>query len=261
MDLNLDPSLAEGYQSRSQIARVITEHWARENLFCPACPSEHLDPLRPNARVRDFDCPDCKSSYQLKSADKTFGRKASNSAYWPKMKAIQDGQAPNYIFLRYSSQRWMVMDLFIIPGYFITPAIVEKRPPLGPHTRRPGWVGSNILLSALPGDARVSVVANEEVLPSQDVRDAWSRFAFLGQGENAKGGWTADVLMCVRKMREMTNSDEFVLQDFYKAFEGYLGGLHPENRNVQPKIRQQLQILRDNGVLEFLNGGHYKVLR
>lgn len=261
MELTLDPSVAEGYRSLSQKARVITEHWAKENLFCPACPSEHLDPLRPNARVRDYDCPNCKASYQLKSADRAFGGSVTNSAYWPKMNAIRDGQAPNYVFLRYSSQRWMVMDLFIVPGYFITPAIVEKRPPLGPKARRAGWVGSNILLRALPGDARVSVVANERVLPSQDVRNAWSRFAFLGQGENAKGGWTADILMCVRKMQETTNSNEFVLQDFYKAFEGYLGGLHPENRNVQPKIRQQLQILRDNGVLEFLNGGHYKVLR
>ena len=161
MELTLDPSLAEGYSNRSQIARVVTEHWANENLFCPACPSDHLNPLRPNARVRDYDCPDCKSSYQLKSADKAFGRSVSNSAYGPKMNAIQNGQAPNYIFLRYSRQRWVVMDLFIVPGYFITPAIVEKRPPLGPTARRAGWVGSNILLRALPGDARVSVVANE----------------------------------------------------------------------------------------------------
>ncbi len=261
MDLTLDPSLAEGYSNRSQIARVVTEHWARENLFCPACPSEHLDQLRSNATVRDFDCPDCKASYQLKSKDKAFGRSVSNSAYGPKMRAIQDGQAPNYMFLRYCSERWVVMDLFIVPGFFITPAIVEKRRPLGPKARRAGWVGSNILLRALPGDARVSVVVDETVLLTQDVRNAWSRFAFLGQGENAKGGWTADILMCVRKMQEMTNSDEFVLQDFYRAFEDYLGGLHPENRNVQPKIRQQLQILRDNGVLEFLSGGHYRVLR
>ncbi len=261
MELSLDPSLAEGYSNRSQIARVVTEHWANENLFCPACPSDHLDQLRANARVRDFDCPDCKSSYQLKSSEKAFGRSVSNSAYEPKMRAIQNGQAPNYMFLRYSRQRWVVMDLFIIPGHFITPAIVEKRPPLPPTARRAGWVGSNILLRALPGDACVSVVVNETVLPSQDVRNAWSRFAFLGQGENAKGGWTADVLMCVRRMQEMTSSDEFVLQDFYRAFEDYLAGLHPENRNVQPKIRQQLQILRDNGVLEFLNGGRYRVLR
>ena len=261
MELTLDPSLAEGYRSLSQRARVITEHWAKENLFCPACPSGHLDPLRPNAIVTDYDCPDCKSSYQLKSAARAFGGSVTNSAYGPKMRAIQDGQAPNYMFLHYSPQRWMVVDLFIVPGYFITPAIVAKRPPLPPTARRAGWIGSNILLRALPGDARVSVVANEKALPPEDVRSAWSRFAFLGQGENAKGGWTADVLMCVRKMQEMTRSDEFVLQDLYKAFEDYLGGLHPENRNVQPKIRQQLQILRDNGVLQFLNGGHYKVLR
>ena len=261
MELTLDPSVAEGYRSRSQRARVITERWARENLFCPACPSEHLEALRANAMVTDYDCPSCEASYQLKSAAKAFGGSVANSAYGPKMEAIRDGQAPHYVFLRYSPQRWMVMDLFIVPGYFITPAIVEKRPPLPPTARRAGWVGSNILLRELPGDARVSVVANETALPPEDVRDAWSRFAFLGQGENAKGGWTADVLICVRRMQEMTNSDEFVLQDFYKAFEDYLGGLHPENRNVQPKIRQQLQILRDNRVLQFLKGGHYRVLR
>ena len=261
MELSLDPSVAEGYRSRSQRARVITEHWARDNLFCPACPSEHLDALRANARVTDYDCLDCKASYQLKSAAKTFGGSVANSAYEPKMEAIRDGQAPHYVFLRYSPQRWVVMDLFIVPGYFITPAIVEKRPPLPPTARRAGWVGSNILLRELPGDARVTVVENERVLPSQDVRDAWSRFAFLGKGENARGGWTADVLICVRRMQEMTNSNEFVLQDFYRAFEDYLGGLHPENRNVQPKIRQQLQILRDNRVLQFLKGGHYRVLR
>ena len=261
MELTLDPSVAEGYRSLSQKARIITEHWAQKNLFCPACSSEHLDPLRPNAIVTDYDCPNCKASYQLKSAAKAFGGSVTNSAYEPKMKAIRDGQAPNYVFLHYSPQKWMVVNLFIVPGYFITPAIVEKRPPLPPTARRAGWIGSNILLRALPEDARVSVVANEKVLPSQDVRNTWSRFAFLGQGETAKGGWTADILMCVRKMQQTTNSNEFVLQDFYKAFEGSLGSLHPENRNVQAKIRQQLQILRENGVLQFLDGGHYKVLR
>lgn len=100
VDLTLDPSLAEGYSNRSQIARVVTEHWARENLFCPACPSDHLNPLRPNAIVTDYDCSDCEASYQLKSADRAFGGRVTNSAYGPKMNAIQNGQAPNYISSR-----------------------------------------------------------------------------------------------------------------------------------------------------------------
>ena len=45
------------------------------------------------------------------------------------------------------------------------------------------------------------------------------------------------ILMCVRKMQQTTSSDEFVLQDFYKAFfEGYLGGLHPEAGMSSPKF-------------------------
>ncbi len=177
------------------------------------------------------------------------------------MDAIQNGQVPHYAFLRYSSQRWMITDLFIVPGYFFTPAVIEERPPLRSTARRAGWIGSNILLRVLPPDARVLVIAGEQALPPEDVRSAWSRFAFLGAAENAKGGWGADTLICVREMQRAAGSNEFSLQDFYRAFEGRLGALHPENRNVQAKIRQQLQVLRDNGVLGFLTAGRYRVLR
>jgi type II restriction enzyme len=43
-------------------------------------------------------------------------------------------------------------------------------------------------------------------------------------------------------------SDSFATADVY-AFERELEQLHPDNRNVRPKIRQQLQILRDAGFL------------
>ena len=36
--------------------------------------------------------------------------------------------------------------------------------------------------------------------------------------------------------------------------------LHPENNHVKPKIRQQLQVLRDAGVLEFVSRGKYRVV-
>ena len=31
------------------------------------------------------------------------------------------------------------------------------------------------------------------------------------------------------------------------------------NRHVRPKIRQQLQVLRDLGLLDFLGGGSYRL--
>jgi type II restriction enzyme len=41
---------------------------------------------------------------------------------------------------------------------------------------------------------------------------------------------------------------EFSNDDVYQ-FEHALARLHPDNRNVKPKIRQQLQVLRDAGFL------------
>jgi len=52
---------------------------------------------------------------------------------------------------------------------------------------------------------------------------------------------------------------EFTLADVY-AHAAALSKLHPNNAHVRPKIRQQLQVLRDLGLLEFLGGGAYSLL-
>ena len=53
------------------------------------------------------------------------------------------------------------------------------------------------------------------------------------------------------------NKNEFALQDVY-AFAAHLEKLHPDNRHVPDKIRQQLQVLRDLGFVEFLGRGRYR---
>jgi type II restriction enzyme len=60
--------------------------------------------------------------------------------------------------------------------------------------------------------------------------------------------------MCIDKI----NKSRFNLSDIYK-FEKYLKLKHPENNNIQAKIRQQLQILRDKGYLTFESRGRYKL--
>jgi type II restriction enzyme len=62
-----------------------------------------------------------------------------------------------------------------------------------------------------------------------------------------------DVLNVVRAL----NKNKFVLQDVY-AFAAHLAKLHPANRHVRDKIRQQLQVLRDLGFVEFLGAGQYR---
>ena len=63
-----------------------------------------------------------------------------------------------------------------------------------------------------------------------------------------------DVLNVVRSL----NKPDFSLSDVY-ARDEELARLHPDNRHVRPKIRQQLQVLRDLGLLTFLGGGAYRV--
>ena len=52
---------------------------------------------------------------------------------------------------------------------------------------------------------------------------------------------------------------EFSLNDVYK-FRDYLSELHPENKHVEAKIRQQLQMLRNNHIIKFISRGNYQLI-
>ena len=64
--------------------------------------------------------------------------------------------------------------------------------------------------------------------------------------------------MASDKHIEKLGKKEFILDDLYR-FESYLAALHPKNRHICPKIRQQLQYLRDMGYLSFLSRGKYRL--
>lgn len=255
MELSLDANLASGVRSLAQIAGRITERWVAENLYCAACPSESLEPTKPGTKVVDFRCPECTESYQLKSRSSAFQSRVTDAAYGPMIQSIEASITPNFLFLHYDRPTWTVRDLFVVPRHFFSSSMIEKRPPLPPTAHRAGWVGCSILLSALPVDSMIDIVRDEIERPAEGVREAWQRFAFLRAATPESRGWTADVLACVRDARR----SEFALQDVY-AFEDRLGRLHKDNRNVRPKIRQQLQVLRDHGVIEFLGHGRYRVM-
>ena len=61
--------------------------------------------------------------------------------------------------------------------------------------------------------------------------------------------------LCVERIKK----PEFTLDDVY-GFEAYLQAKHPENHNIRAKIRQQLQILRDKGVVRFVGRGRYRMM-
>ena len=260
MDLRLDPSVAIGYKNKSQVARRISEEWAARNLYCLVCTSAKVNLERTNTPVRDYRCPGCGASYQLKSKKGLFGAAVSNSAYGPKMAAISHGTAPHYVFLQYSSAIWRVTDLFALPGHLLNAGVVQRRNPLKSDAKRPGWVGSNILLGRVPMDVRVPIVATGAVRSPAEVRRDWARYSFLQADRRSRGGWGADVLLCIRTLQRETGSSGFTLQEFYWRFANELASRYPENRHVEAKIRQQLQALRDGGLLAFLGQGHYRVI-
>jgi type II restriction enzyme len=66
-------------------------------------------------------------------------------------------------------------------------------------------------------------------------------------------GWLLDVLRCV----DSIPTDSFTLNQIY-AYIDDLQKKHPDNSFIKDKIRQQLQLLRDKGFIEFTSRGNYK---
>ncbi|PYV82814.1 MAG: hypothetical protein DMG93_10625 [Acidobacteria bacterium] len=134
--------------------------------------------------------------------------------------------------------------------------VVEKRNPLGPNARRAGWVGCNILLAEIPPDGKIPMISAGMPVRKRFVREEFSRVKQLAEIPPSLRGWALDVLRAVRQL----GKPEFTLQEMY-AFEPQLKALHPSNQNVRPKIRQQLQALRDSGLLRFGAKGNYQVVQ
>ncbi len=242
------------YHSKSQIAGILTESWFKENMYCPNCLNEQLTKEPNNTKVVDFSCNNCNNLFQLKAQSKQFGNKVSDGAYKPMIDAIYNNNAPNFSFIQYTITDWKIDNLFIVPNFFFTSSTIEVRKPLSSNARRAGWIGCNILLKNLPEFGRISIIENRYVKPRAEVNNKWKKISFLSAEKPELRAWTSDILYCINKL----NKKEFTLDEIYK-FENYLSKLHPNNYHIKPKIRQQLQILRDKGVLAFIGNGRYSL--
>jgi type II restriction enzyme len=244
----------ERYTSTSQRSRVCTEPWGEGNLYCPVCDSPRIASLAANTPARDFSCPKCKSWFQLKSKSSAFGTRVQDGAYETMKKSMRSDRTPNLFLLHYKLPELRVQNVLLIPHFVFTESILEKRKPLSPTARRAGWVGCNFLLDRIPSAARITVVENGKLSPTSFVRRAYNRLRPLEKLHADKRGWTLDVLSVVRSL----NKTEFSLSEVYEHADE-LAKLHPNNAHVRDKIRQQLQVLRDLGLLHFLGGGSYRL--
>ena len=253
MRLNLPIEVAEGYKSPSQRVRVMTEAWTLGNMYCPACVSNKLIDTANNTEAVDFVCGGCDSGYQLKAKAGVIGRKIVDAGYDAMMRAIDKDRLPHFLFLGYDKSSYRVNDLLLVPNFCFGRSAIEARKPLSATARRAGWVGCNIVLDYVPPEGRIPVINGGKIVSKLSVRKHFERVQPLSNLTTKMRGWALDVLTVLRSLEKR----EFVLDDAY-GFERILSKMHPENRHVRAKIRQQLQVLRDMGYLEFVKRGCYR---
>lgn len=255
MNLFFDTELAEGYTSQSQKIRVLTEDWVDKQVYCPSCGRSNIKRYGNNKPVADFFCEDCKEDFELKSKKDSIGAKMVDGAYGTMIERLQSANNPNFFFLNYTLKSFSVFNFLVIPKHFFVPEIIEKRKPLSDIARRAGWIGCNVLLSSIPQSGKIFFVKNGNIQERGRVIASWQKTLFLrDEKEISSKGWLLDVMNCV----EQFSKREFSLEEIY-AFEPFLNKKHPNNSHIKDKIRQQLQVLRDRGYVEFLNRGIYRL--
>lgn len=253
MDFKFNTSLANNYHGKTQIARVLTEDWLGRNMYCPICGAPMLHHFEANRPVADFYCGECSSEYELKSKERAsggIGDRIADGEYNTMIGRITSFNNPNFFFLTHNN--FEVKNLILIPSHFFVPAIIEKRKPLSPNARRAGWTGCNILLNTIPQYGKIFVVKDSVELDHNEVISIYKHVESLRTKSLESRGWLLDVLQCVDRVEK-----EFTLKEMY-AFADELRIKHPNNNNIEPKIRQQLQYLRDKGFIDFVSSGHYR---
>lgn len=255
MELTCDEGVAAAYKSPAQKARIISETWLSRNGYCLACSKDSLRRSPANTKCTDFSCDSCGQAYELK----TFNRRPSGSlvdgAYSALISRILEGSAPT-LFLLQRSTSWEVESFTAIHSVFLTPSVVEKRKPLNPSAVRAGWVGCNIRLDRIGPDGEIDLIKNGHPRPKHEVRSRFRQFVALSVIPPAERGWTTLTLTAIRGLAKA----HVELADLYEK-EGIFAAAYPRNNNVRPKLRQQLQVLRDLGLIRFEGSGNYTLCR
>src|SRR5690606_39225059 len=176
----------------------------------------------------------------------------TDGAYSTMIERINSANNPNFFLLTYTKD-WTVNNFLIIPKQFFTTEIIIKRPKLAETARRAGWVGCNIDISKVADAGKVYLVKNSQIINQDLVKETFNKTLFLRTKSKDAKGWILDIMSCL----DLIKKETFTLDDVYE-FEEKLKLKYPNNNFIKDKIRQQLQVLRDKGVIEFVSRGKYK---
>ena len=241
------------YSSKSQIARVETENWAIKNLFCPLCGNKFNDSSA-NTKVYDFICSKCNQEYQLKSLSKKIGKKLIGSEYYTFLKALENKSVPNFLIMEYmiENNSFISKEIVFVPKVFITEDIIEKRKPLSETAKRAGWTGYNLLFESIPSYGKIYIVKNSNLESKDQILNKSHKILNLYDLDLKKVKWKIEILKILDTLDSV-----FTLQEIYEK-EAELHTLFPKNNHIKDKIRQQLQFLRDDGIIKFYGNGKYE---
>lgn len=251
MNLQFDQKKAAGYRSPSQVARVLSEPWVQDNVPCPRCGGQ-LQLFAAGTKVRDLSCMDCSEPFQLKSQKAVIKASVLGAAYRPTIDSLRAGNHPSLLLLHYDPDDLRVRDLLAVPRSALTATVVQRRKKLGHAARRAVWEGCVFRLDRVPDRAKLWVVRDSNPQSQATIMESWRSLESLSTRSFSGRGWLFDVLKCIEALQP-----EFSLADVY-VFEERLARNHPRNAHVRPKIRQQLQRLRNASVVEFMGRGRYR---
>ncbi|QEY24950.1 DpnI domain-containing protein [Neisseria animalis] len=250
MQLDFKLELVQAYWSQSQKMRVLTETWMQENGYCPSCGSRPIGRFANNQPVADFFCSVCGEQYELKSKSRRIGNSIADGAYHTMLERIRSDSNPNFFFLSYNAQQYTVNRLVLVPKHFMTAdMIVPRNKGL---KGRPDYIMCSINLRTLPKHGQIVLLDENGAVSQEQVLRQWRETLFLRTQRNEAKGWLLAVMKCIDIL-----PPQFTLAQMY-AFEAHLQSRFPNNHHVKDKIRQQLQILRDHGIIEFCARGQYR---
>lgn len=254
MNLYFDTNLAQCYHSSAQKARVLTEAWLKNNMYCPSCGNESFSKFENNSPVADVYCSNCLEEYELKSKiGQTMGNSISDGAYHTMLERIHSSTNPNFFFLSYCKREFKVQELILIPKHFFTADIIIPRKK--GLKNRPNYIMCSIDTKTLPESAKIQIISQQKPIEKSIIIKQWKQHLFIRQYSTEHKGWLFAIMQCLDRIP----SQDFSLKDVY-FFETELSKLFPNNHNIKAKIRQQLQILRNQGIIEFSRRGYYHKL-
>ncbi len=248
----LNEIIANWLKSPSQKIRKMTEFWAAENIYCPSC-WESIIQYSNNKPVADFYCKKCREDFELKAKkSNSLGRIVPDGSYKTMIERLESSTNPSFFFLTYSPNL-EISNFLIIPKFFIRPENIIQAPRV--LKDRGDYIMCNISLVWIPESGKIFYIKDKEFLEKERILESWEKTCFLQNSKWEAKGWLLDTMRCI----DMIWKKEFTIADIYN-FTTILKEKYPENNNIEAKLRQQLQVLRDRGYLAFKAKGRYKIL-